>query len=76
MGDIVIDHVSTHKLLADIFTKLLDNKRFYELRSELNVLDLGTWIEILQTLIIYYTFDHILFQLVQLQIHISSCAKV
>jgi hypothetical protein len=26
LGDIVIDHVSTHKQLADIFTKLLDEK--------------------------------------------------
>jgi hypothetical protein len=38
-GDIVIDHVSTHKRLADIFTNALDKKRFYELRNELNVLD-------------------------------------
>jgi hypothetical protein len=27
-GDIVIDHVSTHKQLADIFTKPLDENRF------------------------------------------------
>jgi hypothetical protein len=26
LGDIVIDHVSTHKQLADIFTKPLDEK--------------------------------------------------
>jgi hypothetical protein len=39
MGDIVIDHVSTHKQLTDIFTKPLDEKRFCELRNELNVLD-------------------------------------
>jgi hypothetical protein len=38
-GDIIIDHVSTHKQLADIFTKPLDEKRFYELMNELNVLD-------------------------------------
>jgi hypothetical protein len=38
-GDIVIDHVSTYKQLADIFTKSLDEKRFCELRSELNILD-------------------------------------
>jgi hypothetical protein len=38
-GDIVIDHVSTHKQLANIFTKPLDEKRFCELRNELNVLD-------------------------------------
>jgi hypothetical protein len=38
-GDIVIDHVSTHKQLVDIFIKPLDEKRFCELRSELNVLD-------------------------------------
>jgi hypothetical protein len=38
-GDIVVDHVSTHKQLADIFIKPLDENRFYELRGELNVLD-------------------------------------
>jgi hypothetical protein len=37
-GDIIIDHVSTHKQLVDIFTKSLDEKRLCELRSELNVL--------------------------------------
>jgi hypothetical protein len=39
MGDIVIKHVSTHHQLADIFNKPLDEKRFCELRSELNILD-------------------------------------
>jgi hypothetical protein len=39
MWDIIIDHISTHKQLADIFTKPLDEKRFCELRNELNVLD-------------------------------------
>jgi hypothetical protein len=38
-GDIVIDHMSTHSQLVDIFTKPLDEKRFYELRSELDTLD-------------------------------------
>jgi hypothetical protein len=38
-GDIVIDHVSTHKQLANIFTEPLDEKRFCEIRCELNVLD-------------------------------------
>jgi hypothetical protein len=37
-GD-VIDHVSTHKQLPDIFNKPLDEKRFFELKIELNVLD-------------------------------------
>jgi hypothetical protein len=31
--------VSTDKQLADIFTKPLDELRFYSLRSELNILD-------------------------------------
>jgi hypothetical protein len=39
IGDIIIDHVSTHKQLVDIFTKSLDKKKFCELRSELNILD-------------------------------------
>jgi hypothetical protein len=38
-ADIIIDHVSIHKQLVDIFTKPLDEKRSYELRNELNVLD-------------------------------------
>jgi hypothetical protein len=38
-GDIVIDHVSTCKQLANIFTKTLVEKQFFGLRSELNVLD-------------------------------------
>jgi hypothetical protein len=39
MGDINIFHVSTDHQLADIFTKSLDERRFYELCSELNVSD-------------------------------------
>jgi hypothetical protein len=39
MGDIVISHVRTNEQLADIFTKPLDEKRFCELRSELNIID-------------------------------------
>ena len=38
-GDIEIRHVSTEKQLADIFTKPLDESRFYALSSELNILD-------------------------------------
>jgi hypothetical protein len=38
-GDIVISHVETNDQLANIFTKPLDEKRFRELRSELNVID-------------------------------------
>jgi hypothetical protein len=37
--DIMINHVSTHKQLADIFTKPLDEERFCELKSELTILD-------------------------------------
>jgi hypothetical protein len=38
-GDIDIYHISTENQLADIFTKPLYEKRFYKLRSDLNVLD-------------------------------------
>jgi hypothetical protein len=38
-GDINVYHISTENQLPDIFTKLLDEKRFCRLRSELNVLD-------------------------------------
>jgi hypothetical protein len=39
MGDIEIAYVNTHNQLADIFTKLLDEKTFSKLSNELNVLD-------------------------------------
>jgi hypothetical protein len=39
-GDIDVCHISIDHQLADIFTKPLDEKRFYKLPSELNVLDL------------------------------------
>jgi hypothetical protein len=38
-GDIEVYHINTENQLADIFTKLLDEKRFCRLHSELNVLD-------------------------------------
>jgi hypothetical protein len=38
-GDIDICHVSTDHQLVDIFTKHLDETRFYELCSELNALN-------------------------------------
>jgi hypothetical protein len=38
-GDIVISHVRTNEQLADILNKPLDEKRFQELRSELNIID-------------------------------------
>jgi hypothetical protein len=38
-GDIVISHVGINDQLADIFTKLLDEKQFCELQSELNIID-------------------------------------
>jgi hypothetical protein len=37
--DIIISHVGTNDQLADIFTKPLDEQRFHELRSELNIID-------------------------------------
>jgi hypothetical protein len=38
-GDIVISNVGTNDQLADIFTKPLDEQRFCELQSELNIID-------------------------------------
>jgi hypothetical protein len=38
-GDIEVFHISTENQLVDIFTKPLDEKTFWRLRSELNVLD-------------------------------------
>ena len=38
-GDISIDHANTEDQLADIFIKLLDDKRFSKLRCELNILE-------------------------------------
>jgi hypothetical protein len=36
---IFLSHVGTNGQLADIFTKTLDEKRFCELQSELNIID-------------------------------------
>jgi hypothetical protein len=38
-GDIEISHVRTNEQLIDIFIKPLDEKRFREIRSELNIID-------------------------------------
>jgi hypothetical protein len=38
-GDIEVYYISTENQLANIFTKPLDEKTFYRLCSELNVLD-------------------------------------
>jgi hypothetical protein len=38
-GDIAISHVGTNDQLANIFTKPLDEKIFYELQNELNIID-------------------------------------
>jgi hypothetical protein len=38
-GDIFMSPVGTNDQLANIFTKLLDEKRFCELRSEQNIID-------------------------------------
>jgi hypothetical protein len=38
-GDIMISHVRTNEQLTDIFIKPLDERRFQELRSELNIID-------------------------------------
>jgi hypothetical protein len=37
--DIVVSHVGTNDQLANIFIKSLDEQRFCELRSELNIID-------------------------------------
>jgi hypothetical protein len=37
--DIIISHVGTNDQLANIFTKTLDEKRFCELCSKLNIID-------------------------------------
>jgi hypothetical protein len=37
--DIALHHVGTERQLTDIFTKPLDEQRFYALRNELNILD-------------------------------------
>jgi hypothetical protein len=38
-GDIIISYVGTNDQLVNIFTKPLDEKRFRELQSELNIID-------------------------------------
>jgi hypothetical protein len=39
-GDISISSIGTDDQLEDIFTKPLDETRFYKLRNEMNVIDL------------------------------------
>jgi hypothetical protein len=38
-GDVVISHVRINEQLVNIFTKPLDEKRFRELRRELNIIN-------------------------------------
>jgi hypothetical protein len=38
-GDIMISHVRINEQLVDIFTKPLDERRFREIKSELNIID-------------------------------------
>jgi hypothetical protein len=38
-GDINLSYVGTNDQLTDIFTKPLDEARFWELRHELNIID-------------------------------------
>jgi hypothetical protein len=38
-GEIDLSYVGTNEQLADIFTKPLDEVRFWELRHELNIID-------------------------------------
>jgi 1,2-phenylacetyl-CoA epoxidase catalytic subunit len=37
--DVVISHVGTNDQLADIFAKSLDERRFHEFQSKLNIID-------------------------------------
>jgi hypothetical protein len=74
MGDIDICHVSTNHPLVDIFTNPLDERRFCELRSELNVLD--SWnLDWSIAYMCLYVFDHVLLSLIvyYLLFWCSSC---
>jgi hypothetical protein len=46
-GDIEISHVRTNEQLTDIFIKPLDERRFRELRSELNIIDSQNVVELI-----------------------------
>jgi hypothetical protein len=64
-GDIDIFHVSIDHQLADIFTMTLDERRFCELRSELNILD--SWnLDWSIAYMCLYAFDHVLLSLIML----------
>jgi hypothetical protein len=52
-GDIVISHVRTNEQLADIFTKPLGERRFWELMSELNIIDSQNVVWYVAHLIVY-----------------------
>ena len=41
-NDVVLEYINTEKQLADIFSKILNEDRFYEIRRELGILDPST----------------------------------
>jgi hypothetical protein len=55
-GGIEVFYVSTENQLADIFTKLLDEKTFCRLRSELNILDSRG---LIYSIHVFYVLDHV-----------------
>jgi hypothetical protein len=50
-GYIVIFYVRTNEQLVDIITKPLDKRRFWELRSELNIIDSWNVVSLIAPLI-------------------------
>jgi hypothetical protein len=67
-GDIVISHVRTNEQLTDIFIKPLDERRFWELRSELNVIDSRNVVWLIAHLFVYWKWFETKFLMLLLQI--------
>jgi hypothetical protein len=74
-GDIEIAYVNTHNQLVVIFTKALDEKTFGKLRNELNILDSQNFDWNIAHIANLYIFDHVSFNMVQMPLSYSFCAK-
>jgi hypothetical protein len=71
-GDIVISYVRTNEQLTDIFTKLLDERRFWELRSELSIIDSHNLVWLIAHKFVYWKWFETNILMLLLQIFRSS----
>ena len=46
-NDIILEYINTENQLADIFTEVLNENKFYKIRKKLDILDPSIWISII-----------------------------